>query len=133
MTCNSLHLSFHSTFCCCCRIRILLISLPVGLSFFTSSRGHSNNNDSKNPPPTFGVADMIKSNVLTYLTLSPIQYKSTIETLTKETTTTTTAAGGGGSDGATTPTWQIVDLRSMDGGFWISEVCVRVLRQTKTH
>ena len=103
-------------------------NFPSGLSFFTSARGHGNNNTQT---PTFGVADMTKGNVLTHLTLSPIQYKSTlstIETSAKDTAAAAAAAAAakdigkecGGDD--TTPTWQIVDLRSMDGGFFIAEV-----------
>ena len=73
---------------------------------------------------------MTKGSVLTHLALSPIQYKSTlstIETSAKDTAAAAAAAAAkdigkeGGGDG-TTPTWQIVDLRSMDGGFFIAEV-----------
>ena len=74
---------------------------------------------------------MTKGSVLTHLALSPIQYKSTlstIETSAKDTAAAAAAAAAakdigkecGGDD--TTPTWQIVDLRSMDGGFFIAEV-----------
>ena len=75
---------------------------------------------------------MTKGNVLTHLALSPIQYKSTLSTIdtsAKDTAAAAAAAAAaakdigkeGGGDG-TTPTWQIVDLRSMDGGFFIAEV-----------
>ena len=69
---------------------------------------------------------MTKGNVLTHLALSTIQYKSTIDTSAKDTTAAAAAAAKdigkeGGGDGST-PTWQIVDLRSMDGGFFIVEV-----------
>ena len=115
-----------------------------GLSFFTSARGTSSGSstasrDSKTP--LFGVCDMTTGTVLTHLALSPIQYKPTqdgslVATSAKETLASTTAgagagAGGGmvaGKDGGnergggTIPSWEVVDVRSLDGGFWIAEV-----------
>ena len=103
-----------------------------GLSFFTSARGNSNcPRDHKTP--TFGVCDMTTGTVLTHLALSPIQYKPTqcnTEPSVKESSSSAAAAAAiaaaasgkeGGADSAT-PTWQVVDVRSREGGFWIAEV-----------
>ena len=113
-----------------------------GLSFFTSARGTSSGSGSRDSKtPLFGVCDMTTGTVLTHLALSPIQYKPTqdgslVATSAKDTLASSTTGGAGtgaaaaaagmvaGKDGGSEriPSWEVVDMRSLDGGYWIAEV-----------
>ena len=97
-----------------------------GLSFFTSAHNGSSNGSNRKGTPTFGVCDMTTGTVLSHLALSPIQHKpttaTTIDISAKESAAAAVGKGGNGESATTNPPWQVVDLRSKEGGFWIAEV-----------